>query len=117
VRHHPLPGLPLLRAAAARIASPLLARLMPDLWPTATTLRQLPAPLLLVHTDADPLFPVSMAKQIEAQAAMQLVHPVTLAVPSGFGHNDVYLHPRSGYWVPILEFLRQHAASPSSKAG
>ena len=104
-----------LRASAARIVSPLLAHLLPDLWPTAKTLRLLPAPLLIVHTDADPLLPLSMAKEIEAQAATQSLYPVTLAIPTGFGHNDVYLHPRKGYWTPILDFLRRHAAPATDK--
>jgi len=104
-----------LRAAAARIVTPLLARLLPDLWPTAKTLRLLPSPLLIVHTDADPLLPLSMAKEIEAQAATQSLYPVTLAVPAGFGHNDVYLNPRKGYWTPILDFLRWHAAPATDK--
>jgi alpha-beta hydrolase superfamily lysophospholipase len=98
-----------LRAAAARVVSPLFARLMPDLWPTAKTLRLLPAPLLIVHTDADPLLPLAMAKEIEAQAASHSLYPVTLAIPAGLGHDDVYLRPREGYWTPILDFLRQNA--------
>jgi uncharacterized protein len=93
-----------LRAAAARITSPVLAPILPDIWHTHRTVAALQMPLLVVHGDADLLFPTAMAQQIADAAG------VTLVQPQGFAHSDAYLRPTLDYWQPILDFIHRRNA-------
>jgi alpha-beta hydrolase superfamily lysophospholipase len=93
-------SLPLLRYAASR-----LAKLMPDLYRTASSIGIIGAPLLIVHSDSDELFPAGMARQIYAAATSDPPTGAALVVLSGYAHNDAYLRPASGYWEPILDFM------------
>jgi alpha-beta hydrolase superfamily lysophospholipase len=98
-----------LRDAAAAIAPAILSPLLPDIWRTHRSIADVGVPLLIVHGDADELFPVAMAQQI-ASAASRSQHPVSLIHPSGFTHNQAYLRPTLAYWQPIIDFARN---SPS----
>ncbi len=82
-----------------------LARLLPDVYRTAESVRQLTSPLLIVHSDSDELFPLAMAQEIFAAAREDSERRAELFVPRGFAHNDAYLNPTLGYWQPILDFL------------
>jgi alpha-beta hydrolase superfamily lysophospholipase len=94
-----------LRAAAAQITrSTLLARLIPKVWNTAATLPTLSIPLLIVHGDADTLFPLHHAHTLHAAAAPGAV----LAIPPGFTHPGGYLSPTTAYWGHILNFIKHH---------
>ena len=104
-------GFPTLREAAACIASSsLLARLLPDIWRTVDTVQTLTQPLLIVHSDADRLFPTEFAHRIHRSAQTQQAHPVELFLATGFSHNEPYQNPRLSYWQPILDFISRHAA-------
>ncbi|SFR96555.1 Lysophospholipase, alpha-beta hydrolase superfamily [Granulicella pectinivorans] len=93
-----------LRAAAAQITrSHLLARLIPDVWNTAATLPSLSIPLLIVHGDADRLFPLHHAHTLHAAQPA-----ATLVIPPGFTHPGGYLNPTLTYWQPILNFIKRH---------
>lgn len=95
---------PSLRAATARIASPVFAPLLPDIWHTQRTVATLQMPLLVVHGDADQLFPVAMAQQIADAAGISLIQP------RGYAHPDPYLRPTLDYWQPILNFIHRSSA-------
>ncbi len=82
-----------------------LAKLLPDLYRTAASIRQVASPLLIVHSDSDELFPVGMSREIFSSAHKEMSLQVALVVPHGFAHNDAYLKPVPGYWQPILDFL------------
>jgi alpha-beta hydrolase superfamily lysophospholipase len=93
-----------LRAAAAQITrSTILSRLIPDVWNTAASLPALSVPLLIVHGDADRLFPLHHAHALHAAQPA-----ATLAEPPGFTHPGGYLTPTLVYWQPILNFIKQH---------
>jgi pimeloyl-ACP methyl ester carboxylesterase len=103
-----------LRAAAAAVCDSLpwlkylsstLAKLMPDLYRTASTIAAVRAPVLIVHSDTDELFPPAMAHEIHATARRNPAADARLAILSGYAHNDAYLRPSSGYWQPILDFI------------
>nr|WP_246409221.1 alpha/beta fold hydrolase [Granulicella aggregans] len=82
-----------------------LAKLLPDVYRTAVSVRQVASPLLIVHSDADELFPVTMAHEIFSAAREDEGRRAELFVPRSYAHNDAYLNPVPGYWQPILDFL------------
>ena len=96
-----------------------LSVLVPDLYQTASTVGRIGAPLLIVHSDADELFPVEMAREIFAAANSKAGLNPELVIPHGYAHNDAYLRPSLGYWQPILDFIgrksgRSYERPPSS---
>ena len=95
-----------LRHAARRIAGPIgfLANLLPDLWRTTESIRDLKFPLLIMHSTADALFPVAMAREIHAAAAAAGV-PVEMQILEGHPHNAPYLTVPEDYWAAILSFI------------
>jgi uncharacterized protein len=104
-------------AATAILRSRRLARLLPDLYRTEAAIPLIAAPLLLVHADADRLFPVEMSRRIHAAAVTNPSRTARLVISRGLAHNDAFLRPDLAYWQPILEFLESlHsiAAAPSS---
>jgi len=86
-----------------------LSLLVPDIYRTAHSVRRLGLPLLLVHSDADELFPVAMARTIFDSARLDPEASVELQVVHGFAHNEAYLSPSPGYWMPIIEFMCREA--------
>jgi alpha-beta hydrolase superfamily lysophospholipase len=103
--HVPLPG----------VAIRGLARLLPDVYRTSASIRQVASPLLIVHSDSDELFPVAMAREIFAAAREDEGRSATLSVPHGYAHNDAYLTPEPGYWQPILDFLLKPGETPAKR--
>ncbi len=90
-----------------------LSTLLPDIWQTHRTIADISLPLLLVHGDADELFPAAMAQQIESAAKARSRHSVELIQPAGFTHNEPYARPTLAYWQPIIEFVQRTGSSGS----
>jgi alpha-beta hydrolase superfamily lysophospholipase len=101
-----------LRQAARRIARPagFLANLLPDVWKSCQTVRNLPIPLLIVHSTGDALFPVSMAEEIHRAAEASGVR-VELRVLEGHRHNAPYLTVPEDYWAEIVRFIQAVAST------
>ncbi len=97
---------PTIRRGAARIFGPL-ARLLPDVWRSTDTIARLGLPLLIVHSDADRLFPLSMGRELFAAAKAGNAAPVELAIPHGHPHNWIYAAVPPDYWAPILDFINR----------
>jgi uncharacterized protein len=99
-----------LRHAARRITRPVgfMANLLPDVWKTSETVRNLPIPLLIVHSTGDALFPVSMAEQIH-RAALASGVAVELRILEGHRHNAPYLNVPEDYWAAIVEFIARES--------
>ena len=97
-----------LREAGARLArqAGFLNFLLPNVWRTVDRVRELRLPMLIVHSDADSLFPVAMAEALHA-AASRSGAQIECAIVAGFRHNAVYLEVPPRYWQPILKFLYQ----------
>jgi alpha-beta hydrolase superfamily lysophospholipase len=121
-----------LRRGAARLVWPFsfLARLLPDVWRSLDAVAALDTPLLIVHSDADKLFPVRMARELYARASasrsqrnrgVPRAEPraiVELAIPRGYPHNWIYAAVPPDYWAPILDFMErmsQVQAEPGSE--
>ena len=94
------------RKAARRVARPVpwLAGLVPDIWKTSGNVREVTAPLLIVHGEGDVLFPSAMAQEIAEQARAAGTR-VTLVLIPGYPHNAVYQRVPEDYWAPVLRFL------------
>jgi len=92
-----------------------LAKLLPDVYRTAASIRQVASPLLIVHSDSDELFPMTMAHEIFSSARANEGRRAELFVPHGLAHNDAYLNPTLGYWQPILDFLLSPNEPPAKR--
>jgi alpha-beta hydrolase superfamily lysophospholipase len=100
-----------LRLAAAEVARPLrfLSHVVPDIWKTAGNIRRRTQPLLIVHSDGDQLFPVSMARTIHAAAIADSDIPAQIAIPAGYRHNAIYLQVPEDYWASMIRFIEDNA--------
>ena len=84
--------------------------LFPDLWNNVRDAKNLRQPLLVLQSDADQLFPVSMAKAVYDAAMV----PKQLVVLHGYRHEDGHQRPTDDYWAPVVRFLQ--AARPDAGA-
>jgi alpha-beta hydrolase superfamily lysophospholipase len=78
------------------------APLLPDLWNTVQNIRAVRAPLLMMHSDADQLFPMSMPQEIFGAAK----EPKAFIRLHGYRHEDGHLRPDSLYWNGLLQFAQ-----------
>jgi len=84
-----------------------LTFLLPDLWNNVRDVRNLRQPLLVLQSDADELFPVSMAREVHDAATV----PKQLIVLNGFRHEAGHRDPTDAYWAPVVRFLTSGARS------
>jgi uncharacterized protein len=75
--------------------------LLPDLWNNVRDTRNLRQPLLVMQSDADQLFPVSMAKAVFDAATV----PKQMVVLHGYSHEDGHQRPTDDYWAPVVRFM------------
>ena len=76
--------------------------LLPDMWNNVRDTRNLRQPLLVVQSDADQLFPVSMAKAVYDAATV----PKQMVVLHGYRHEDGHQRPTDEYWKPVVRFMK-----------
>ena len=81
-----------------RWASPIL----PDLWNSVENIAAVKAPLLVVHSDADQIFPLSMPRQIYAAANT----PKAFIQLRGYTHEDGHVHPDGTFWAGVMTFAQ-----------
>jgi uncharacterized protein len=97
-------GFSTLREAGAAMGFPLwLTRLVPDAWDTVRRVGRLEIPVLVVHSDVDGLFPMSMAKRV-AEACGS--HGELFEV-SGLTHNAPIFAPTEEYWGPVAAWVKR----------
>jgi alpha-beta hydrolase superfamily lysophospholipase len=89
-------------AVATGLIGPLRTFLYPDLWNNVEGARRLRAPLLVMHSDADSMFPISMAERIFAAAP----EPKKLVIQRGVPHDAPVSAPTLEFWQPVIEFVR-----------
>lgn len=78
-----------------------LTFILPDLWNNVRDVRNLKQPLLVLQSDADQLFPVSMARAVHDAATV----PKQLVILRGFPHEAGHRNPSDEYWAPVVRFL------------
>lgn len=94
-------------AVRAGLVSPVVSRMLPDLWDNEAALR-LPGPAVLVlHSDHDEVIPVAMGQRL-AQAGGTRAHYQPVA---GIAHDEFYQQPSAQEWDPILSFVASSAAA------
>jgi len=71
---------------------------VPAIWDTEDALRTCSVPVLIVHSEKDRLFPVSMAEQLAASCASQC----ELVIVPNVSHSDPFYHPQLSYWGSII---------------
>jgi len=76
-----------------------LAWLAPQLYDNVAAVKRLTKPLLVIHSDADELFPIEDAQAVVDAAG----GPATLEIASGLSH-DAYL-TRPEHWESIAHFI------------
>jgi len=86
------------------------APVLPDLWNTVDNIAAVRVPLLLVHSDADQLFPLSMPRRIFAAANM----PKAFIRLHAYLHEDGHLKPDGTYWAGVMSFAETGRLPQSS---
>jgi uncharacterized protein len=100
-------GFSTLREGAMAMGFPRwLTRMVPDAWDTASRVSALEMPVLVVHSDVDGLFPLSMATRVAEACGPR----GQLLVISGVSHNAPIFTPTEEYWQPIAEWVKQRPA-------
>jgi uncharacterized protein len=101
-------GFSTLREAATEIGFPRwMTLLSPRLWETVNEVRGLKPPVLVVHSDGDRMFPVSMAQRVYQACG----EDGELIVIPGLSHNEPIVAPTVSYWGPIVQWAMQKTAA------
>jgi hypothetical protein len=93
-------------AAIAMGFSRLLTRVATNVWDTAHRVSELEMPVLVVHSEEDGLFPLSMAKRVAEACGPR----GELIVVNGLAHDAPYSAPTENYWRPIAEWVKQRSS-------
>jgi alpha-beta hydrolase superfamily lysophospholipase len=106
-------GFSSLREAAIATGFPRwVTRVVPDVWDTVHRVCELEMPVLVVHSDVDGLFPLSMAQRVAEACGPR----GTLIVINGLTHNAPIFAPTEDYWRPIAEWVKQRSSEvPAEK--
>ena len=76
------------------------APILPDLWNTVDDISAVHVPVLIVHSDADQLFPMSMPRRIFAAAN----DPKAFVRVHGYSHEDGHIRPDGTFWAGVMTF-------------
>jgi alpha-beta hydrolase superfamily lysophospholipase len=100
-------GFSTLREAAMAVGFPRwVTRTVPDAWDTVHRVCELKMPVLVVHSDVDGLFPLSMAQRIAEACGPR----GTLVVINGVSHNAPIFAPTEDYWRPIADWVKERSS-------
>ncbi|MBC7844159.1 MAG: alpha/beta hydrolase [Gemmatimonadaceae bacterium] len=78
------------------------APILPDLWNTVDEIAAVHVPLLVVHSDADQMFPMSMPRRIFAAAN----DPKAFVRVHGYRHEDGHIRPDGTFWAGVMTFAQ-----------
>jgi hypothetical protein len=99
-------GYATLREAAVAIGFPRWSTcMMPDVWQNINQVAKLQAPVLVVHSDEDRLFPLTMAERV-CKACGE--NGELIMVP-GLSHDAPVYAPTKAYWQPVVEWAKRHS--------
>ncbi len=100
-------GFSTLRDAGTAMGFPRwVTRIVPNVWDTVDRVCQLEMPVLVVHSDVDGLFPMSMAERISEACGPR----GKLIVVQGLTHNTPVFAPTEEYWQPIAEWVKEKSS-------
>ena len=83
-----------------------VTRMVPNAWDTVHRVGELKTPVLVVHSDVDGLFPLSMAQRVAEACGPR----GTLIVIPGQSHNAPIFAPTEDYWQPIAAWVKQRSS-------
>ncbi len=86
------------------------APVLPDLWNSVDNIAGVRAPLLVLHSDADQLFPMSMPRRIFAAANQ----PKAFVRVHGYKHEDGHIRPDNVFWGSVMRFAQSGTLPPST---
>jgi pimeloyl-ACP methyl ester carboxylesterase len=105
-------GFSTLREAAIAMGFPRwITRVVPDAWDTVQRVSALEMPVLVVHSDVDGLFPLSMAQRVAEACGSR----GRLVVIEGVSHNAPIFAPTEDYWRPIAEWVKERSSEVSAR--
>lgn len=105
-------GFSTLREAAIAMGFPRwITRVVPDAWHTVHRVSELEMPVLVVHSDVDGLFPLSMAQRVAEACGPR----GTFVVIEGVSHNAPIFAPTEDYWRPIAEWVKERSSEVSAR--
>ena len=105
-------GFSTLREAGAAMGFPRwVTRVVPDAWDTVHRVCNLEMLVLVVHSDVDGLFPLSMAKRVTEACGPR----GKLIVIHGVSHNTPIFAPTEDYWKPIVEWIKQRSSEAPAR--
>jgi alpha-beta hydrolase superfamily lysophospholipase len=87
-----------------------LTLLVPDAWPTAKRVNELDIPILVVHSEDDRLFPLSMAEKV-----MKGCKQGEQIVVAGYAHNAPIFEAAESYWKPIANWATRQVESKNNE--
>ena len=100
-------GFSTLREGAMAMGFPRwVTRVVLNAWDTVHHVSALEMPVLVVHSDVDGLFPLSMAERVAAVCGPR----GQLIVVNGLTHNAPFFAPTEEYWQPIAEWVKQRSS-------
>jgi pimeloyl-ACP methyl ester carboxylesterase len=100
------------REGAMAIGCPQwLTRTVPDVWNTAVRVCDLSLPVLVVHSDADELFPMTMAERIAEACGPR----GELIVVNGLVHDAPIYTATPIYWQPIADWIKRRSVEVGKK--
>lgn len=76
-----------------------IARYAPNIWDTLRAMQSIQMPVCVLHSDADRVFPVEMARRIVEACGSH----GELVIVKGLRHNEPYLNPTDEYWGVVVE--------------
>jgi alpha-beta hydrolase superfamily lysophospholipase len=100
-------GFSTFREGAMAIGCPQwLTHTVPNVWNTVGRVCDLRVPVLVVHSDADELFPLTMAKRVAEACGTQ----GELIVVNGLSHDAPIYTATPIYWRPIADWVKRRSA-------
>ncbi len=78
------------------------APILPDLWNTVESIGAVHVPLLIVHSDEDQIFPISMPRRIFSAAN----EPKAFVRVHGYKHEDGHVRPDGSFWAAVMTFAQ-----------
>lgn len=104
-------GFSSLREAALAMGFPRwMTRSVPNVWDTVNCIGELRVPVLVVHSDEDGLFPLSMAERVAKACGAK----GELLVIPGMSHNAPIFESTEEYWEPIAEWVKERSSNLSA---
>jgi pimeloyl-ACP methyl ester carboxylesterase len=99
-------GFSSLREAGCAMGFPRwVTRIVPNVWDTVDRVSEVEVAVLVVHSDVDGLFPLSMAERVAEACGPR----GRLIVINGLTHNVPVFAPTEDYWRPIADWVKRRS--------